>query len=88
LNQSGNSSFIFRAEYKAFGKQYFDVANTIEQSKYSLVNLRTGIQTKSFDFFIWSRNTGNIKYIDYAYDFGAAHLGNPRVIGSTISIKL
>ena len=88
LNQSGNSSFIFRAEYKAIGKQYFDVANTIEQSKYSLVNLRTGIQTKSFDFFIWSRNTGNTKYIDYAYDFGAAHLGNPRVIGSTISIKL
>ena len=88
LNQSGNSSFVIRAEYKVIGKQYFDVSNTIEQAKYNLVNLRTGVQTKSFDFFIWIRNAGNTKYIDYAYDFGAAHLGNPRVIGSTISIKL
>jgi hypothetical protein len=28
------------------------------------------------------------KYINYAYDFGAAHLGNPRMIGVGLGWRL
>ena len=70
------------------GRQYFDVANTIEQKMYRLLNFRTGIQTKNVDVFVWVKNAGNTKYIDYAYDFGAAHLGNPKVVGATVSVRL
>jgi iron complex outermembrane receptor protein len=80
--------FITRLEWIHLGTEYFDLANTIKQSPYSLVNLRVGISSKHFDLFLWSRNTGNKKYIAYAYDFGAVHLGDPETYGTTLSIKL
>ncbi len=88
LDKKGKASFVFRTEYKIMGRQYFDVANTIEQKMYRLLNFRTGIQTKNVDVFVWVKNAGNTKYIDYAYDFGAAHLGNPKVVGATVSVRL
>ena len=79
---------ITRLEWIHLGTEYFDLANTIKQSPYSLVNLRVGISSKHFDLFLWSRNTGNKKYIAYAYDFGAVHLGDPSTYGATFLIKL
>jgi iron complex outermembrane receptor protein len=32
----------------------------------------------------WMRNVTNKNYVAYAYDFGAAHLGNPKNYGVTI----
>ena len=79
---------INRFEWKHIGTEYFDLANQIKQSPYSLINLRMGISLKHFDLFLWSRNTGNKKYIAYAYDFGAVHLGDPGTYGTTLLIKL
>ena len=79
---------ITRLEWKHIGTEYFDLANQIKQSPYSLINLRMGISLKHFDLFLWSRNTGNKKYIAYAYDFGAVHLGDPGTYGTTLLIKL
>lgn len=78
---------IGRAEWKYLGSEYFDLANTIKQSPYSLINLRLGISSKWLDLFFWSRNTGNQKYIAYAYDFGAVHLGDPATYGGTARFK-
>lgn len=78
---------IGRAEWKYLGTEYFDLANTIRQWPYSLINLRAGVSTKCFDIFLWSRNTGNQKYIAYAYDFGAVHLGDPATYGATARFK-
>jgi iron complex outermembrane receptor protein len=88
LDKKGKASLVLRGEYKIMGRQYFDVANTIEQKMYRLLNYKAGIQTKNVDVFVWVRNAGNVKYIDYAYDFGAAHLGNPKIVGATVSVKL
>jgi iron complex outermembrane receptor protein len=88
LGGKGNSSLLIRGEYKIIGKQYFDISNTIEQKKYTLLNIKAGIQTSKLDLFVWIRNAGNTKFIDYAYDFGAAHLGNPKIIGTTLSVRL
>ena len=79
---------MFRLEYNHTGKQFFDLANTIEQKGYGLVNFRSGFRTKHFDLSVWGRNLMGKKYINYAYDFGAAHLGNPRMIGIGLGWRL
>jgi iron complex outermembrane receptor protein len=53
-----------------------------------MLNLKAGIDVKNAELSIWARNTGNKKYIGYAYDFGAVYLGNPRVVGMSIEVKL
>ncbi len=88
LNPKQSLKLIGRVEWKYLGKEYFDLANTIKQSPYSLVNIRLGIAAKHFDFYLWSRNTGNKKYIAYAYDFGAVHLGDPATYGATLRVNL
>jgi len=79
---------MFRLEYNHVGKQFFDLANTIEQEAYGLVNFRSSIRTNHFDISVWGRNLMGKKYINYAYDFGAAHLGNPRMIGVGLGWRL
>ncbi|NNV56958.1 TonB-dependent receptor [Limnovirga soli] len=79
--------FVARAEWMHFGTQYFDLANTIQQSPYSVINTRFGLSSAKTDFFIWSRNIGNKKYIAYAYDFGAIHLADPQTYGVTLQYR-
>ncbi len=78
---------VFRGEWMNLGKQYFDLANNISQSSYSLINTRIGITIKTFELFFWGRNLGDEKYIAYAYDFGAVHLGDPKTYGITFTAK-
>src|SRR6185437_1916651 len=79
---------IVRGEWMQLGTEYFDLANTIKQTPYSLFNFRAGVSSKHFDLFLWSRNTGDKKYISYAYDFGAVRLGDPATYGTTLLVKL
>ncbi|OOQ59592.1 TonB-dependent receptor [Mucilaginibacter pedocola] len=83
-NITNRAKLVVRGEWKYLGKQYFDLANNIEQKGYSTFNARVGVSTKQFDVFVWGSNLSNKRYIDYAYDFGAAHLGNPRMYGVTL----
>jgi len=75
---------IARGEWKALGTTYYDLGNNIKQDGYSVFNARIGVSTKRFDLFAWGSNLGNKRYIDYAYSFGASHLGNPRMYGATL----
>jgi iron complex outermembrane receptor protein len=84
LDGSLQPRLIARGEWRYIGTQYFDLANQIEQKGYSTFNARVGISTKKFDLFVWGSNLSNKHYINYAYDFGASHLGNPRVYGITL----
>ena len=77
---------VVRGEWMYLGKQYFDLANQIQQSPYSLFNARAGVAFPRFDLFFWWRNIADKKYISYAYDFGAVHLGNPRTLGVTMTL--
>jgi iron complex outermembrane recepter protein len=87
LNQSQSIKIIARGEWFYLGKEYFDLANTISQGSYSLLNARLGVATKHFELFLWGRNLTDVKYISYAYDFGATHLGNPKTYGVTLKAK-
>jgi iron complex outermembrane receptor protein len=84
LSSDGQTRLIARGEWRYLGDHYFDLANQIEQKAYSTFNGRIGVSTKRIDLFVWGSNLGNKRYLDYAYDFGAAHLGNPRVYGVTL----
>ncbi|HEY1871459.1 MAG TPA: TonB-dependent receptor, partial [Chitinophagaceae bacterium] len=88
VSEKNQIRIVVRAEWSYLGDEYFDLANTIKQSPYSLVNTRAGISTKHFDLFFWGRNLGNKKYIAYAYDFGAVHLGDPKTYGITLRANL
>jgi iron complex outermembrane receptor protein len=87
LSELAHIKLVGRGEWAATGKQYFDLENTLEQKAYGLFNAKFGIAAKNLDFFVWGRNLGNKVYADYAYDFGATHLGNPRIYGVSISTK-
>ncbi|MBS1974743.1 MAG: TonB-dependent receptor, partial [Bacteroidetes bacterium] len=85
VNEQQSVKIILRGEWFYIGKEYFDLANTISQSSYHLLNSRIGIAVKNYGLYFWGRNLTNVKYIAYAYDFGAVHLGNPQTYGATFS---
>ena len=78
---------IAHGEWIYLGTTYFDLANTIRQPAYNLYNARLGIAAKDFEIMLWARNISDKKYISYAYDFGAVHLGDPRTYGITLTGK-
>jgi iron complex outermembrane receptor protein len=79
--------YLARGEWRLLGKQYFDLPNKYSQDDYSLINVRTGFSTKNYDLMFWGRNLANTTYISYAYNFGAATLGNPRTVGVSMMAK-
>lgn len=88
ISKKQGINLILRGEWFSFGETYFDLANNIKQSPYSLFNIRAGVSTKHFELFFWGRNMGGEKYIAYAYDFGATHLGDPKTYGITLKAIL
>ncbi|MFO7256503.1 MAG: TonB-dependent receptor [Bacteroidota bacterium] len=76
--------FVVRGEWAHLGTQYFDLANNIRQAPYNLLNARAGFTLNSFELMAWGRNITDERYIAYAYDFGATHLGEPRNWGVTL----
>ncbi len=89
-NHSLHAAELFlRGEWMYLGDQYFDLANTIKQPSYSLLNVRGGLTFHNvakgdLAIALWCRNLTDRKYISYAYDFGAQHLGNPQNYGVTV----
>jgi iron complex outermembrane receptor protein len=79
---------VVRGEWSYLGEEYFDLTNNIKQTPYSLFNTRVGVSTKHFELFFWGRNLSNKKFIAYAYDFGAVHLGDPKTYGVTFRANL
>jgi iron complex outermembrane receptor protein len=86
LNERKNLKFEISGQWYYIGKQYFDIANAIEQAAYNLFNANAGIVVKKLSLSVWSKNIGNKRYIDYAYDFGAVHLGNPSTVGVAVDV--
>lgn len=84
LDQSQSTRLVVQGDWIYLGKQYFDLANTVSQGSYSLLNARLGVEFKKFGLYVWGKNISNTKYISYAYDFGAAHMGNPQTYGFTL----
>ncbi|RXJ49570.1 TonB-dependent receptor [Gelidibacter gilvus] len=84
----GSNNLFLRSEWRYLGNQYFDIENTIKQNPYSIINASLGFNLKQSTLSFWIRNLSDKKYILYAYDFGAVHLGSPLTCGTTLSIKI
>jgi iron complex outermembrane receptor protein len=88
ISQKQQLSLIVRGEWSYLGTEYFDLNNTVKQSPYNLFNTRLGFSSKHIELFFWGRNLSNKKFIAYAYDFGAVHLGDPKTYGVTLRFNL
>ena len=86
LDNSRDIQLLARAEWLWLGTTYFDLQNTLRQDPYHLVNARLGLQKGPIGLALWARNILDTRYVDYAYNFGAAHLGDPANYG--ISVRL
>ncbi len=87
INKQKTVKLLARGEWQYLGLTYFDLANTISQGSYSLLNAKFGVTTKYVDVLLWGRNLTKVTYISYAYDFGAVHLGNPQTYGVTVRAR-
>jgi iron complex outermembrane receptor protein len=86
LNKAQTLRAFIRGEWFYLGKQYFDLANQQVQTSYQLLNASLGMSWKQISISYWMRNLGNTRYISYAYDFGAARLGDPQTAGVTLTV--
>ena len=84
---SSELQIMLRGEWKYLGTTYFDLANNIQQSPYHLLNAKLGIEYKKTALSFWAKNLAGAKYISYGYDFGAVHLGDPAIFGTSFSYK-
>jgi iron complex outermembrane receptor protein len=84
IDRSHSMKLAVRGEWAYLGTTYFDLNNAIRQSPYDLFNAGIALTVKHLELSVWGRNLSGEKYISYAYDFGAAHLGDPRTYGVTI----
>lgn len=87
LASTGSLQAVVRGEWFYFGTQYFNQANTIQQAPYHLLNTRFGLSHARGELMFWMRNIARKKYIDFAYDFGGVHLGNPQTYGVTFLVR-
>ena len=76
-----------RGEWKYIGTTYFDLANTLQQTPYHLLNSKVGFEYDKIALSFWAKNLSGTKYIAYGYDFGAVHLGDPATFGTSFSYK-
>ena len=86
VDSSRDIHLLARAEWLWLGTTYFDLQNTLKQDPYHLVNARLGIQKGQVALALWARNILDTRYVDYAYNFGAAHLGEPATYGVSAKI--
>ena len=84
---SSELQILLRGEWKYIGTTYFDLANSIQQSPYHLLNAKLGMEYKKTALSFWAKNLAGAKYISYGYDFGAVHLGDPAIFGTSFSYK-
>lgn len=84
---SKNLDWIVRGEWLYFDEQFFNLENTISQDAYQIVNAKFGVVSDNVEFTLWAKNIFDTTYIDYAYNFGPSHLGNPATFGLTAMYK-
>ncbi len=87
IDKLSGLNLVVRGEWNYIGDQFYDLSNKVEQKGYGLINAKIGFTHRKFDLFAWGRNLSDKRYVDYAYDFGAAHLGNPKTYGLTLTSR-
>lgn len=79
--------WMLRGEWLYFGEQFFNLENTISQDGYQIANTKFGVVSDTMELTVWAKNIFDTTYIDYAYNFGPSHVGNPATFGLTAMYK-
>jgi iron complex outermembrane recepter protein len=82
---------MLRANWQHIGETFFNLANTVRQQPYTMLNAQVALLTKNFDVILWGKNLGDTVYLGYGYTFPGINpvsLGNPRSVGLTLRGKL
>lgn len=89
LGYYANNGWYGTADVFCAGKQYFDAANTLEDSGYILVNLKTGYRFGRFDLSIWCKNIFDQAYARKKVANNMGHTmvedGAPRTFGLSMN---
>jgi iron complex outermembrane receptor protein len=88
IGKSQTTRIVLRGEWKYLGRQYFDLANRISQPSYHTINTKVGVSSLKYSTYFWTRNLNDARFVGFAYDFGAVHLGDPRTYGLTLDVRL
>lgn len=86
INPARNIRLLARGEWMWLGSTYFDLANQLKQDPYHLANARLAVERGPLSLSLWARNLLDTRYVDYAYNFGAAHLGEPVTYGVSMRV--
>lgn len=88
--RDGAHTVSLRGEWRVIGKQYFDLVNNISQDSYHLLNARAAVQLRDWTVALWGRNLANKAYLQFAFPSGLTRvlLGDPRMVGVTVSARL
>ena len=86
IDPARDIQLLARAEWMWLGTTYFDLQNQLKQDPYHLVNARLAVEKGPVSLAVWARNILDTRYVDYAYNFGAAHLGEPATYGVSVRV--
>ncbi len=82
---SGN--LFGRVEYQYVGARQIDPANSYNLDPYSVVNLRAGLTTTSFDVYAYAQNLFNAEYVQSGFRAGGTPAGQV-VVGGVPGLPL
>ena len=77
--------------YNLIGESYWNLSNTLKESKYGLLNGKISFIRKNFQLDFWAKNLTNSTYNAFIFEVGSAayaQLGKPRQIGLSFSYRL
>lgn len=88
LEKEDSLRWVNRFEIQGVGDFYWDDANTLKQSAYELLNLRSGLETENFSVTFWIKNLTDKKFETVAFwrdsTTALAEIGSPRTFGMTL----
>jgi iron complex outermembrane receptor protein len=82
------SGFFGRIDLLGVGDSYYDLANTVKENAYELVNARIGYEQEHFEIYFWTKNLLDEEYVTRAFDMGGTYMGragDPQTFGITLT---
>jgi iron complex outermembrane receptor protein len=84
-------SLTTRLDWALVGSHYFDVANSLRQSAYSLVNLRATVDFRNYSLSVFANNLFDTRYRAYGFTDSFGHdvaiAGTRRLVGATLRAR-
>ncbi|NCO01471.1 MAG: TonB-dependent receptor [Epsilonproteobacteria bacterium] len=81
-------NYFLQSDVQYMGERYYNISNSAKESGYTLVNLGIGYKKDGWNALVYANNLFDTRYTDfmiYTPTNNYYHIGNPRVLGFTLS---